>query len=425
MLGQTSRCADLLDPRPPLSTAVSDRPSIAVRFAPHTFGWKAGKKAAGEVRAEADRIKRLAREDRPQAVEEALALIEHLWPATMQVNRAHGDLDPAVERAVELLVPVLERHFTEAPEARAEALARIWHALEADHGGVTDPLAARFGALCGSAAVAGPWADRLLAITRRAYAAHPKRRCAAALPCASALVMAERPDVLLALLTVGAPATFALRRFALDRLAVRDGLDAALAFADAAECVSDAERQARAAWGEARLRAADRADEAFERYALWAHHGHTIRQWFEGLCVAWPDRAPVDLFEALLAAHPGEGGKFFATARALGDLGRATRLAEENPCDPKVLLHAAADVIGENPALAGRWAVAALGWMADGRVYKVTRELVVEAADLITRAGLAVGDPASARGQLEQAATRSRAAATRAWIVAFLAGDFQ
>lgn len=407
---------------------------LHVRFAPRTFGWKAGRKAATEVRAEAEAIRRRARDDLAGAAEDALQLFELLWPATMQVNRGHGDLDPAVLKAVEVLVPVLARAFEAGPPAdhpvesgapvgRDAGLERLWRALEADHGGVTDPLAVHFGALCGDAARAGAWADRLLPPTRRAFATDARRRCPAALPCASALVAAGRADVLLALLTVGAPPTFALRHFGLDRLAARDGLDAALAFADAAECASDAERQARARWGEAQLRAAGRHDEAFARYALWAHHAHTVRQWFEHLCAAWPERRPADLFEALLAAHPGEGGKFFATARALGDVDRATALAEAHPCDPKVLLHAAAEVLPTDAALAARWATAALRWVADGRVYKVTRELVAEVGALLLQAGAAQGDEPTARAHLQAAGDRSRSPATRAWIAAFLTGD--
>ena len=88
-----------------------------------------------------------------------------------------------------------------------------------------------------------------------------------------------------------------------------------------------------------------------------------------------------------------------------------------------MLLHAAAEVLPTDAALATRWATAALRWMADGRVYKVTRELVAEVGALLLQAGAAQGDEAAARAHLQAAGDRSRSPATRAWITAFLAGD--
>jgi hypothetical protein len=364
-----------------------------------------------------DALRRRYREDAEGACARTVEFFAKLWPATMQVNRSGGDLEAAVERAVEQLIAPLARQLEAAGEtARDAALERILAAIEADQGGILAPLGAAIGHLCATPGRARRLADQLLPKVRRALATQPGRPYALLLPCATAMASAGRHAELLAMLTVGAPADFPLRRLVLDHLERERDMDQALQFLDAATCRTDQEARERAQEGERRLRLAGRHDEAFARYALAAHRAHTIRQWHEALCAAWPDRKPTDLFDALLAAHPGEEGKFFAAARAIGRPDLALALAERSPTDPKQLLHAAAEAAPGAEAL--QLNLIALRWLTSGRLYKATRPQVNQAC-----AQLATLDPQGAPSTLRAFAAATRVPATRAWLESWLAGD--
>ncbi len=396
---------------------MTDAPLAAALAAlsPRAFSWRAGRQAGHAVRVASDLCRKAHDADG------AVALFERLWPATMQVNRAHGDLDQAVERAAEACVALC---LAEADgPAHGARLERLWAAIEADRGGVTDPLAERWGALCAERSTAAAWAKQLSPAVRRAWAADPLARCAAALPCLSALAAARKGPQLMAMFAVGGPTAWRLRRFALPFIARREGADAALAFADASTARTAHERQHRAQACEALLRKASREDEAWARFAVDAHQANTHRHTFEALRLAWPDKAPLAVLDALLAHHPGEEGKLFATARAIGEPARATALAEAGPGDPKVLLHAADEVRASDPALAERWAFIALGWMADGHAYKVTRALIREACQLAVAIGEAQGDAERLRARLARLAEGARTAAVKNWVALWLDGD--
>ncbi|MCA9543737.1 MAG: hypothetical protein KC613_05085, partial [Myxococcales bacterium] len=164
-------------------------------FAPRAFGWRAGRQAAQAVRAATDA---LVKADDPAS---AVGLVSRLWPACMQVNRAHGDLDDAVERAAEVLTPLWLAHAAD-PAAHDARLEALWAAIEADRGGLTDPFAERWGTLCAERARADAWAKRLLPEVRKAWARDPAARAPAALPCLSALAAARKGAQLLAMFAV-------------------------------------------------------------------------------------------------------------------------------------------------------------------------------------------------------------------------------
>jgi hypothetical protein len=378
------------------------------RLSPRAFGYKDDRKAAQAVRAATDA---LLAAGQPDAL---VALIERVWPATMQVNRANGDLDAAVHRAVELLEPsLLADADSDAHHAR---LKQLWLAIEADRGGVTDPLARRWGALCATRKRAGTWATELLPKVRRAWSTQPNQRCTAALPCLSAMITARRGPQLLAMFSVGGPTAWPIREFAAPLILRRDGVDAALTFAEAATTHGPTEAQSRAQFCEAALLKAKRRDEAWQRFALDAHQAHTHVHTHEALRRAYPEHSPRAVLEALVVHHPHDAGKLFATARAIGALDRATELAETSPGDPKVLLHAARDTIAQDRALATRWAWITLDWLASGRVYKITRKLIDQSCTLVCEL-----DP-DARDRLATVASSARAATTRNWIRAWLDG---
>ena len=353
------------------------------------FGWQAEKKAAHAVHAAALELQRAEPASRREG---ALLLLERLWPAVQQVNRAPGHLDEAIERALATVLPLL------APATEPE-LERLWTAIERDWGGLLTPVGAAWGALCGDREAAARWAERLERKVRRQWSADPSDRCPAAVPYLASLEALGRRDALLAALSVGAPDTWAVRRFGARALGARQGADAAIEYALASTTGSPADQAERAAFCEEALLTERRDDEAYARFALDATHRHTHLDRFRALHEKYPARDANLMLEDLVAATPGDEGKWFATAHRLDRFDRALALAAASPADPKVLLRAARDHAADRPEFALEAAVLALRWLASGRVYKATDARIDEAADrsLTLAAALDLTDPVRAR----------------------------
>ncbi len=360
-------------------------------FIEQRFSWRGEKKAAHAVHAAVDEVLRAPGDVQREG---ALHLIERLWPAIQQVNRAPGHLDEAMDRGLGALVELL------APASEAE-LERLWAALERDWGGVLAPVAAAWGALCGDREAAARWADRLKRKVQWAWAEDPTDRCPAAVPCLAAMEACGRRDALLAMLSVGAPEAWAVRRFGARALRDRDGPDAAVAYAEASTPATDAEARERAAFCEATLLGAGRADEAYARFALAATQGHTHLDTWRALHEKYPARDGAALLEDLIATTPGDEGKWFATAHRLERFDRALELAAQSPTDPKVLLRAARDHAEDRPHFALECALRALRWLASGRLYKATDAAIDEAYARATALGAALDLGVEVRARID------------------------
>jgi len=108
----------------------------------------------------------------------------------------------------------------------------------------------------------------------------------------------------------------------------------------------------------------------------------------------------------LIAASPGEEGKWFATAKDLKLFDLALELANYSHCEPKTLTRAARDYCEAQPAFALGCAMAALRWLGEGWGYEVTSADVVEAYDRALDAATKLntvdaGDPGPAVHRLE------------------------
>jgi hypothetical protein len=68
----------------------------------------------------------------------------------------------------------------------------------------------------------------------------------------------------------------------------------------------------------------------------------------------------------LVATTPGDEGKWFATAKEVGLFDEAIRLANQTPCDPTTLTHAARDFAAVRPEFAVEAGLAALHWLVEG-----------------------------------------------------------
>ena len=86
-----------------------------------------------------------------------------------------------------------------------------------------------------------------------------------------------------------------------------------------------------AQFAEDALLKAGRRAEAFDQYALLANHANSNLSTFRAVAKKYPELAPDKLLGHLIASTPGESGKWFATAKTLKLLDRATQLAWASP----------------------------------------------------------------------------------------------
>ena len=93
----------------------------------------------------------------------------------------------------------------------------------------------------------------------------------------------------------------------------------------------------------------------------------------------YPQIEPKAILADLVAATPGEQGKWFAAAKSAGLLPGASELARTSPCDPKTLTRAARDFAATNPEFARSAGLAALQWILRGHGYDLTSQHVADA----------------------------------------------
>ena len=113
-------------------------------------------------------------------------------------------------------------------------------------------------------------------------------------------------------------------------------------------------------------------DEAYQRYGLIANQAATYAAWFRAALKKYPERTPAEVLGDLVAATPGEEGKWFAAAKDAKLFDKAIALANLAPCSPQTLTRAARDFAETNPTFALEAGVAAIRWLAQGHGYEVT-----------------------------------------------------
>jgi hypothetical protein len=373
----------------------------------HTAGSLAAvlQRAVGELR-------RAARRDPRRAGEGGVVLVERLAAAIEVVEDPVGTLAGAVARTLDQVAPVIAGG---PDDARDGWLARLWVALAADEAGHLRRLAEHWGALCGTSERAATWAERLLPAAREGLAT------AASVACLAGQVAAGRGEAALELLAQRPVEVWPERQFGVLALAARGEVDAALAYARTSNPLGHGHAQAIARVCEAVLRAAGRDEEAYRGFAFAAHARQNCRLTFEALRRAYPAVAPSELLADLLAASPGQEGRWFATACALRFFALAAEIAERSPCDPRTLLRAGLGRLDADPEFAREVAVAALRWTCGGHGVEIAGDDVYAAFDLARAAAERTGEAPRTRSRIAAACDQPHPAAQ--WVQGLLAAE--
>jgi hypothetical protein len=342
------------------------------RFRRDAYGWRSSSLAVQRVREAVSEIKKAARRDPMLGAEGAILFLEKVSAALMHVDSSTGALGTAVNKAVATLAVIIAKAPAD-PKTRDRWLDRLWAAHEDDEMPYLDVLGDHWGAVCASKEVASRWADDLLTPVRESWRPDADFRWyfAGTTHCLSALLAAERYEELLELLDLSPNNIWHYRMYGVEAL-VRLGRRAdALRYAEERRALNDS-HVAIARKCEEILLDSGLRDEAYERYAFEANQAGTYLAWFRGIVKRYPHKDPAEILTDLVAATPGDEGKWFAAAKDAGLLGEAIALANATPCAPQTLTRAARDFATSNPEFAVEAGMAALRWVLKGYDYEIT-----------------------------------------------------
>jgi len=132
-------------------------------------------------------------------------------------------------------------------------------------------------------------------------------------------------------------------------------------------------------------------EEAYQLYALTVNRGGSNLATFRSIAKKYPMKDQFEILEDLIESTPGEEGKWFATAKSLGLLPLALKLAYQSPCEPKTLNRAARDHLDKNPKFALGVAIASLHWLVEGWGYEITGSDIYSAYDYAMKAAENLG----------------------------------
>jgi hypothetical protein len=357
------------------------------RFRTNAFGWKGSRLACQRIREAISEITKIARKDPLLGAEGAIKLMEKLWPSLQQIDTSSGALGTAVYNAMGVLVDVVAEASADE-KTKTKWLDRLWDAFNDDGVGYLDLLGDRWGDVCGSSETASKWADELLQIVQITWEETKQgtfsyfRGTGACLSC---LLAAGRYQELLDLLELVPHISWYERKYGVQALIAMGKKGKAVKYAKASCGLNDSQTRIDMACEEILL-SSGLYEEAYQQYALTVNQGQTNLATFRNIAKKYPMKDKVQILEDLIESTPGEEGKWFATAKSLGMLPLALKLANQSPCDPKTLNRAARDYLEKDPKFALGAAMASLHWLSEGWGYEITGMDVHSAYDYAMKA---------------------------------------
>lgn len=310
-----------------------------------------------------------------------------LWIAGMprilaEVEDPEGALARQLTRALEEVTSWLGESGAER-RLRAAWADRLWPALLADERGLLDAVADAWGELVGLE-LAQTWAERLYPDLLAAWSEGQDVQASRA--CLSVLLAAGRHIDIIDLLRLRAIGIWPERRYGVLALAALGQVDEAIAYARESNLLAHPYEPAIAAVCEEVLLSAGRREQAYADYAHLANRRQNYLLTFRSLARKYPEREPSTILSDLIAASPGQEGRWFATARSLRFYNLAAEIAQRAPCDPRTLNRAAGERLTHDPSFACDVAVASLRWIAGGHGHLIDGADVFDAYDIAMEA---------------------------------------
>ena len=338
--------------------------------------------------------------------------MEKIWPALQHVDSSCGTLGSAVNKALDALIPIIIKAPADE-NTRNKWLDRLWRAMEDDGVDYLSLVGDQWGEICGSAEVAGRWADDLVSTLRSCWTdPNPGNYFHGATACLSCLLVAGRHQELLELLELLRYSSWHYRRYGVEALLALGKRSEAVQYAEASRGLNQADSVIDQACEEI-LISSGLHEEAYQRYGLSAAVGNSYLARFRAVAKRYPIKDKSQILADLIATTPGEEGKWFATAKDLKLYDLALDLANRTPCDPRTLTRAARDYLDTEPAFALGSAMAALRWLSEGWGYEVTGAEVVEAYDRAMDAAMRLDNMDDVNDQIRQLVESNESVSTQ------------
>jgi hypothetical protein len=376
-----------------MAKAKTHKWTFTSRFRTRAYGWKASKLACQRIREAVSEINKVTRRDPLQGAEGAIKLMEKFWPALQNVDSSSGALGKAVYNAMGVLVDVVIDAPTDE-DIRAKWLDRLWEAFMNDGVEFLDPLGERWGEVCGSSDVASQWADSLIPTMRHTWKETKQGVFAyfsGTKACLSSLLAAGRYEELLYLIDDAPRIRWSNRKYGVKALLAMGQKGKAIKYAKNSCGFNDDPIEIDRACEEILL-SSGLYDKAYTKYGLKVNEGHTNLATFRNIVRKYPMKDQNQILEDLIKSFPGAEGMWFATAKSLGKLSLALKLAYQSPCEPKTLNRAAQNYLEKEPRFALGIAMASLHWLCEGWGYQITGADVLSAYNSAMKAADVLGD---------------------------------
>jgi len=363
---------------------------FAPRFRRNAFGWKSDLPIR-RIKEALTEIRQIARKEPILAAEGAVAFLEKLSPSLANVDSSSGALGSAVNRAIEVLAPIIAKPDA-GQSVRQLWLERLWEAIQDDQMPYIEHLGDFWGELCVSMEIASAWADRFLPIVQRIWSPQEPGHgyFSGTTACLSAMYVAGRHEELLALLETARHKHWHDRRWGVKALMVLGRKAQALSYAEEMRGGNHPEGEI-ALVCEAILLSSGLSDVAYQRYAIEANQSTTNLATFRAIAKKYPGKAAVDILDDLVKSQPGSEGKWFAAAKDAGMFDEALELARCSPTDPRTLSRASRDFAIERPIFALNAGLFALHWISVGHGYDITGVDVLDTYDAVMQSANAAG----------------------------------
>lgn len=385
--------------------------TFPARFRAGIYSWKASRLAGKRLREAVSEIKKIARKDPVLGADGAVRLIVKLWPALEHIDSSSGAIGTAVNKTLDALIPVIIKAPAD-DKTRSKWLDQLWQAMADDGVDYLSPVSDRWGEICGSAEVAGEWADDLVSTLRSCWSdPNPGNYFHGATACLSCLQVAGRYQELLDLLELHRYRMWHYRRYGVEALLAMGRKAEAIQYAEGSRGLNQSDSVIDRACEEI-LISSGLHEEAYQRYGLSAAVGNSYVARFRAAAKRYPQKDQSQILADLITTTPGEEGKWFATAKDIKLYDLALELANRTPCDPKTLTRAARDYLDSEPVFALGSAMTALRWLSKGWGFEVTSADVIEAYDRAMDAAISLNEVDAVKGQILQIVESSESAST-------------
>jgi hypothetical protein len=170
---------------------------FAQRFRRNAFGWRSDVPIQ-RIKEAFTEIRQMARSDAVLAAEGAVKFLEKVSPALEHVDSSSGAIGTAVNRAIEVLVPIIAGAQVNTV-TRQRWLERLWEAIQDQGVPYIEGLSEEWDKLCVTAEIANTWADRFTDLVEHVWSAGPGGYFAGTPICLASLYAAGRHAQLVAL----------------------------------------------------------------------------------------------------------------------------------------------------------------------------------------------------------------------------------